>query len=112
MNPPLQPHRRRRYGEAFYPHRHCDNWLVANASRASEMAAYTYDALGRVNGSSANSGLHASYQYDNAGNRMNVTVTGAALNSPPSRVIAVPLNGLAIIPIEWGAIARDPSIGL
>lgn len=80
--------------------------LITTASHASETVTYTYDALGRVTGVShsggANNGLQASYQYDNADNRTNVTVTGATLNSPPSRVIVVPLNGLTVIAIGSG----------
>lgn len=79
------------------------NLAVATIAQASETITYSYDALGRVvavnHSGSVNNGIQANYSYDQAGNRTNVMVTGAASNSPPTRVIVVPLNGLTVIPI-------------
>lgn len=76
---------------------------IPSAATASETTSYSYDALGRVttvsHSGTVNNGLQAQYTYDPADNRTNVTVTGASSNSPPSRVIVVPLNGLTVIPI-------------
>ena len=76
---------------------------LPGAASATETITYTYDALGRVtnvnHSGSVNNGLQSQYQYDPADNRVNVTVTGASSNSPPSRVIVVPLNGFTVIPI-------------
>ena len=89
-----------------------DKWLVLLASLgfvaapalAGETTTYSYDALGRLTGSSStgtvNNGLNTAIQYDAAGNRTNYTVTGSANNSPPAAaVIVVPLAGYTIIPI-------------
>lgn len=78
--------------------------LVSAPALASETTTYSYDALGRLTGSSSagtvNNGLNTSIQYDPAGNRTNYTVTGSANNSPPAAaVIVVPLAGYTIIPI-------------
>lgn len=84
------------------------------AAVAQETTTYTYDALGRVrtvtrSGGPA-SGASATYSYDPASNRTNVTVTGTAAGngsdpnggaSTPSRagIVVVPLNGFTVIPI-------------
>jgi YD repeat-containing protein len=71
--------------------------------RAAESVTYTYDALGRLvttmrSGGPA-SGVNAATDYDPAGNRKTVTVSGASTSSPPMKVIVVPLNGYTIIPL-------------
>lgn len=78
--------------------------LAASPAIASETTTYSYDALGRLTGSSStgsvNNGLNTAIQYDPAGNRTNYTVTGSSNNSPPAAaVIVVPLAGYTIIPI-------------
>lgn len=88
--------------------------FLGSTAFAQETTTYTYDALGRVrtvthSGGSAN-GTSATYRYDPAGNRTNVTVAGAAGGngsdpnggaSTPShaRIVVVPLNGFTVIPI-------------
>jgi YD repeat-containing protein len=63
---------------------------VAAEARASETVTYTYDALGRLvkveHSGSVNDGLTVQHSYDPAGNRRNVTVTGAnsCTNSTPT----------------------------
>lgn len=55
--------------------------LSATAAVATETITYTYDARGRVvqvvHSGTANNGVSTSYSYDKAGNRTNVTTTGA-----------------------------------
>ena len=77
--------------------------LVPTVAAAAESVTYTYDALGRLirtqrSGGPA-SGVDAQLQYDPAGNRTNVTVSGASSSSPPVRVIVLPLNGYTVIPL-------------
>lgn len=77
--------------------------LIATPSIAQETTTYSYDAQGRLIGSSISggpaNGVNAAIQYDSADNRVNYTVTGAA-NAPPAQsVIVLPLNGYTIIPI-------------
>lgn len=71
---------------------------------ANETVTYSYDALGRLVGSSTtgtvNSGLGNAIVYDAPGNRASYAVTGSANSSlPPSAVIVVPLAGFTVIPI-------------
>ena len=89
-----------------------------------ETTTYTYDALGRVttvqhSGGPAD-GTAATYSYDPASNRTNVTVTlsgsggggggsgggsggnndpGAGASVPSRQWIVVPLNGYTVIPV-------------
>jgi len=69
------------------------------AANATETTNYQYDALGRLtnvahqNGPA--NGVQTVYTLDAAGNRTNVTVTGAG-----SMVVVVPLNGFTVIPIQ------------
>ena len=77
--------------------------LIPTVATAAESVTYTYDALGRLvrtqrSGGPA-SGVDAQLQYDPAGNRTNVTVSGASSSSPPVRVIVLPLNGYTVIPL-------------
>lgn len=55
--------------------------LAATAAVATETITYIYDARGRVvqvqHSGTANNGVSTSYSYDKAGNRTNVTTTGA-----------------------------------
>jgi len=92
-----------------------------------ETTTYTYDALGRVisvqHSGGPTDGTAATYSYDPASNRTNVTVTlsanggggggsgggsggsgdpGAGASVPPRQFIVVPLNGYTVIPIgSW-----------
>lgn len=81
---------------------------------AQTTATYTYDALGRLTNSATsggiNNGLNTHFQYDRAGNRTTVTVSGAVSTgddtgdgaSTPQRhrVIVLPLNGYTVIPLS------------
>jgi YD repeat-containing protein len=73
----------------------CAVLLLASASsRASETITYQYDALGRLvqvaRTGTVNNGASATYTYDPANNRTNVTTTaptgggGMAAGQPPS----------------------------
>jgi len=72
--------------------------FTAKPACATETVDYTYDAQGRlvhtVHSGSANSGVEANYEFDDADNRVSAVVTGA-----PSQVIVVPINRYAVIPI-------------
>jgi len=84
------------------------------AGMAQSTTTYTYDALGRLTNTATsggtNNGLSSQFQYDNAGNRTTVTVSGAAASSNGSgdgastpqqhRVIVLPLNGYTVIPLS------------
>jgi YD repeat-containing protein len=56
--------------------------LVAWPGAASETVTYTYDAKGRLvavsHSGTVNNNVQATYNYDDADNRTNVAVTGAA----------------------------------
>ena len=85
------------------------------AVHAGETTTYTYDALGRVvnvsKSGGPNNGVQASYSYDHAGNRTNVTVinapngngsgsgNGASVETTPLYAV-VPLNGYTLIRIR------------
>jgi hypothetical protein len=60
----------------------CAGTLIGPAW-ANETVTYTYDALGRLtqvsHAGTVNNGLQASYIYDAADNRTNVTVSGAPM---------------------------------
>jgi YD repeat-containing protein len=66
---------------------------------AQEQLKLEYDALGRLTKvqteTGPNNGTEAVYGYDAAGNRTNVTTSGAR-----KRVVVVPLNGFTIIPLN------------
>lgn len=78
---------------------------------AQSTTTYTYDALGRLVGSSTDRGPGAStttIEYDPAGNRKTYKVSGAANGvddgagaSVPvkPRFVVVPLNGFTLIPL-------------
>jgi YD repeat-containing protein len=72
--------------------------LLASPTQAAETITYTYDAQGRMvtvtHTGTVNNNVTATYSFDAADNRTNVTIVNAA-----SRVIVVPLNGLTVIPI-------------
>lgn len=87
---------------------------------ANETITYTYDAKGRlvavVHSGTVNNGVQATYTYDPADNRTNVTVTGATgsgggqgsgggASVPPAEPIyvVVPLNGYTLIAIPAGS---------
>lgn len=86
---------------------------LSTSVSATETVSYTYDALGRLTGSSAStgptSGTAAAIQYDPAGNRLNYSVTGANGSAPVEGVIVVPLNGFTIIPILAAHNAGQPA---
>jgi hypothetical protein len=69
---------------------------------AGETTTYNYDALGRLTNAAhsgtVNSGLSQAYTHDAADNRTNVTVTGSPYSNT-TRVVVVPLLGLAVIVI-------------
>ena len=68
-------------------------WTAAQAT-ASETLTYGYDAKGRVvsvsHSGTVNNGVSASYSYDNADNRLNVTVTTVGTCSGISFTISTP----------------------
>ena len=78
--------------------------IAAVPASAQETTTYTYDALGRLTGSSVSggisSGTNTAIQYDPAGNRSRYQVTGASdVPRPTGRVVVVPLNGFTVIPL-------------
>ncbi|GAO40617.1 hypothetical protein SCH01S_49_00310 [Sphingomonas changbaiensis NBRC 104936] len=70
----------------------------ASAAAGAETVTYSYDAQGRlvtaVHSGTVNNNVQATYSFDAADNRTNLTITNAF-----SRVVVVPLNGLTVIPI-------------
>lgn len=70
-------------------------FCIAN-SKAAETTAYTYDALGRLSGTEAvggpANGLKLVIQYDAAGNRTNLNVTGSASLQQASLTSAGPVG--------------------
>lgn len=77
--------------------------FASGAAHAAETITYQYDAKGRLtqvaHSGSVNNDVVASYTFDQADNRTNLTVSGSPFNSPPQRVIVVPLNGMTVIPL-------------
>jgi YD repeat-containing protein len=90
--------------------------FTASPAYSQETKTYTYDALGRVKGVAITggpaTGTNTGYEYDAAGNRTKVTVSGspngsASGNDPGSGAstgrtiyIVVPLNGFTLIPVR------------
>ena len=71
---------------------------LLNAAHAAETTTYTYDALGRLRqvdiaGGPA-AGVQRAYQFDPAGNREQVGVTGAATNAS---VGVAPFGAVAVM---------------
>ena len=95
------------FGMRFLPILHCTTAILlvtlSTIATAAETTTYTYDALGRLvrttQAGGPATGVDVQTDYDPAGNRTNVAVTGAATSSPPFRVIVLPLNGYTVIPI-------------
>lgn len=63
--------------------------LLANVNvSASEQTTYNYDAKGRlvkvVHARPADAAFVADYQYDKAGNRVHVVISGAHNTAPPT----------------------------
>ena len=90
--------------------------VPATPAMASETITYTYDAKGRLiavtRSGTINNGVQATYTYDDADNRTNVTVIGAGSGSGSGqgsgggasvpytpRLVVVPLNGYTLIMI-------------
>lgn len=75
--------------------------VVASSAMAAETITYEYDALGRLkrvtHAGTINDGMSSSYTYDNANNRTNITVSGAA---PQDVIVVVPLNGYTVIKVQ------------
>ena len=79
--------------------------IVAAPAAATETITYTYDALGRLvsvtRSGTVNNGASASYSYDPANNRTNVTTTaptgggGMALKQPAAKDQPVQSSGSA-----------------
>lgn len=86
--------------------------LIAAPAAASETVTYAYDARGRLvqvtRSGNVNNGVIASYAYDKADNRTNVTVSGARPSGSGdpnggsaqtgAAFVVVPLLGGALIP--------------
>ncbi len=86
------------------------------AADAQETKTFTYDALGRVVGTSTSggpaNGTNTTYQYDAASNRSQVTVTnspngngsgvdtGSGASVSVVTYVVVPLNGYTVIRIQ------------
>lgn len=71
------------------------------AAQDTVTTTYKYDALGRLTDAQDNCTgreVKTVYTYDKAGNRTNVTTTGAP-GCGRSGFVVVPLNGFTIIPI-------------
>lgn len=79
--------------------------LSAVPALAQGTTTFEYDALGRLIGTATaggtNDGLNTDYEYDPAGNRQRVVVTGSSNDEPPggTTVIVLPINGFLVIPI-------------
>jgi YD repeat-containing protein len=77
---------------------------------AAETVAYTYDALGRLrvaaHAGSINNGVRVSFDFDAAGNRRSMMVTGAT-----SSLQAQQLQALVGVPVMLGANLPDVSSG-
>ena len=79
---------------------------LSEVAGASENVTYTYDALGRLeavgHGGNVNEGLISSFSYDDAGNRLLVTVTG----------VAAPTTGTEAGDTLYGTAGNDSVSGL
>ena len=69
---------------------------------AAEVTTYTYDALGRLavasSAGTVNSGIQVAVEFDKAGNRAELEVSGSG-RAPVRQAVVVPLNGYTVIVI-------------
>lgn len=76
---------------------------IATPTCAAETVTYSYDALGRLVGSSVSggpsSGVNTTIAYDPADNRTNYQVTGSTQLPPGTAFIVLPLNGFLVVPV-------------
>lgn len=76
--------------------------LLAKVAFAQDTTVYTYDALGRLTQVSepqaANPPVITQFEYDAAGNRGRLEITGAQ-PSVPSSVVVLPMLNYLVIPL-------------
>jgi hypothetical protein len=77
--------------------------FVPALASAADTVTYSYDAKGRLTqaarSGSVNNGVVTAYAFDQADNRTSLTVSGLPFNSPPMRVVVVPLMGMTVVPL-------------
>lgn len=85
--------------------------LFASLAYASETTTYTYDAHGRLvavdHDGTVNDNVSVSYSYDKAGNRTNVTVTGATDGWSPSQLFGGGAQGAFYDPSDLSSMWQD-----
>lgn len=87
--------------------------MMPGAAAAQSNVTYNYDALGRLvvsTNQTAGTNVRTTVDYDRAGNRKTLTVTGAVdgngdpssgANEPATRgFVVIPLNGFTLIPLK------------